>query len=224
MPSRNLPVYRPDHDRRLASHRRRHLQMIGGRTALEPLADPRRSDSSNAGGRNFDDLLAILVGGTFRVLPHDSELRKVQLPLLRSLRPWLKANSSRRPKAVLKWLADARQQLESFTVTIPQPPADLRSRRANVKCTCLDCVASSGFSPTRMAARPGSRWPNPAAWHLASNIHTFGCDVDCRTDKSGNPHALVWASKNMASYERKLKQYHEDLKSLAMVQMIGNGV
>ncbi len=39
-------------------------------------------------------------------------------------------------------------------------------------------------------------------------------DLDCRTDKNDKPQALV-CTKNTASFERRLKKYHEDKEHLA---------
>ena len=45
------------------------------------------------------------------------------------------------------------------------------------------------------------------------------CDLNCKTDRKGSPHTLV-CTKNSATYEKKLKKYHQDQEHLASVRTI----
>jgi hypothetical protein len=47
--------------------------------------------------------------------------------------------------------------------------------------------------------------------------------VDCRTEARGRPYTLV-CTKNTASYQAALKEYHQDQERLAAVRTIEAGV
>lgn len=49
--------------------------------------------------------------------------------------------------------------------------------------------------------------------HIEDSIRKHQCDLTCATIARGSPHVLS-CTKTTASYERKLKEYHEDLQHL----------
>lgn len=81
-----------------------------------------------------------------------------------------------------------------------------------MKCFLLDPAESQASFPMHETRRK----------HVESNFRG-GSDLDFKTDKSRRPFSLV-CTKNAASHERRLKQYHDDLKSLEMVQTLEKDV
>jgi hypothetical protein len=55
--------------------------------------------------------------------------------------------------------------------------------------------------------------------HLEHQVRGHECDLDLRTERRGSPYTLV-CTKNTASYQARLKQYHEDQAHLATVSAI----
>ena len=53
--------------------------------------------------------------------------------------------------------------------------------------------------------------------HLEGTIRHHRIDVDCRTEETGRPYALV-CTKNAASYEARLKTFHRDQEHLAALR------
>ena len=87
--------------------------------------------------------------------------------------------------------------------------------RANpVTCTCADCRDLGRF----LADPRQPVWRFKAAAdrrrHVESNARGAKCDLDYVTERHGSPHVLV-ATKNQASYERRLTQRNRDLEHLA---------
>ena len=88
-------------------------------------------------------------------------------------------------------------------------------RRPNpVTCDCADCRDLGVFLKD-----PGRReWRLKAIQHRRSHVEdsvrAVPCDVDLTTEKRGSPHTLI-ATKNQASYERRVKQRRQDLDHVA---------
>jgi hypothetical protein len=90
-------------------------------------------------------------------------------------------------------------------------------RRPNpVTCGCDDCRDLGAF-----LTDPGqSEWRLKAIQHrrthVEDSVRTVPCDVDLSTEKRGSPHTLI-ATKNQASYERRVRQRRQDLDHVAAV-------
>jgi hypothetical protein len=88
-------------------------------------------------------------------------------------------------------------------------------RRSNpIKCGCADCRDLGAF-----LTDPGQKqWRLKAIQdrrsHVEGSVRTVPCDVDLTTEKRGSPHTLI-ATKNQASYERRVKQRRQDLDHAA---------
>jgi hypothetical protein len=79
-----------------------------------------------------------------------------------------------------------------------------------LKCDCADCRALGAF-----LADPGERqWRLKAIQHrrthVEDSVRRAVCDLKLTTQKRGSPHTLI-ATKNQASYERRVKQRRRDL-------------
>jgi hypothetical protein len=55
--------------------------------------------------------------------------------------------------------------------------------------------------------------------HLEHVIRQHHCDLDLRTEQNTRPYTLV-CTKNTASYQAKLWQFHQDQEHLATLQSI----
>jgi hypothetical protein len=154
--------------------------------------------------------------------PKGYPLKAALVPALVSLQPWLKKNVKEPCPPLSRWLAACREQLEALTAEVPHPPADFR-RDAALSCKCAECrqlsqfLADPGEREHRFSVREERRR------HLEDTIRRDRCDVDCRTEARGRPYTLV-CTKNTASYQAALKEYHQDQERLAAVRAIEAGV
>jgi hypothetical protein len=150
--------------------------------------------------------------------PKKYPLHTAHIPALESLQPWLKKNLKKRPEALARWAASCREQLESLTAQAPQEPTDFR-RDDPIMCKCADCAELKRFlkDPAESVHRFSMRQDRRS--HLEHNIRDFKVDLDLRTERQRSPHTLV-CTKNKASYQAKLKKYHQDQKHLAMIRSI----
>jgi hypothetical protein len=81
-------------------------------------------------------------------------------------------------------------------------------------CDCADCRDLGAF-----LTDPGQRqWRLKAIQHrrthVEDSVRRAVCDADLTTEKRGSPHTLI-ATKNQASYERRVKQRRQDLDHVA---------
>ena len=168
-----------------------------------------------------DDLLS-------RVLDHARSASKkyplieVHIPAVEGLRPWLKKHLKKRSSALTRWIAWCRERLEALTARPPAKFTDLR-RPAHITCKCGDCaelkrfLEDAGESVHRFAIRQDRRN------HLEQQIREHKLDVDCVTIRRSSPHVLV-CTKNDASYQARLADYHRDQRHLASIREIQDGL
>jgi hypothetical protein len=88
------------------------------------------------------------------------------------------------------------------------------TRTNSLKCTCPDCRTLGAF-----LIDPDQRqWRLKAAQdrrsHVEQRVRIAGCDLDLTTEKRGSPHTLI-ATKNQASYERRVRQRQQDLQHVS---------
>ncbi len=137
---------------------------------------------------------------------------------LTDLQPWLKTHLKTRCDGASRWIAGCRKQLELLTAQEPAPPTDFR-REANIECKCADCAELRRFLSDPKEGAHRFRAAQDRRSHLENTIRQRGCDVDCKTERVGSPHVLV-CTKNTASFQARLKKYHEDCQHLATVRTI----
>jgi hypothetical protein len=163
-----------------------------------------------------------------RVLDHARSASKkyplieVHVPAIEGLRPWLKRHLKKRSSALTRWIAWCRERLEALTARPPAKFTDLR-RPAHVTCKCGDCaelrrfLEDAGESVHRFAIRQDRRN------HLEQQIREHKLDVDCATIRRSSPHVLV-CTKNDASYQTRLADYHRNQRYLASIREIQDGL
>jgi|GEM_PF-977168 len=107
-------------------------------------------------------------------------------------------------------------ELKQRTETQPQPPADWK-RSAKLGCSCEDCKELARFlrSKTESVLRMPRR--KQLRQHLHQRIDANKIDCTHTTERKGSPHVLV-CTKTQASFERELRQYKLNLKSLAELE------
>ena len=154
--------------------------------------------------------------------PKKYPLESAHVPALTKLSPWLKKEVKVPPAGLSHWIAACRERLESLTASPPQEPTDFR-RSATIKCTCGDCGELKRFleDPRESVHRFSIRQDRRS--HLEHAIHDNRCDLDLKTERNRSPHTLV-CTKNKASYQEKLKKYHQDQERLATVLSIQAGL
>jgi hypothetical protein len=150
--------------------------------------------------------------------PKKYPLKSVLVPALESLRPWLKKNVKEPSAALGRWVAVCREQLEALTAQVPQEPTDFR-READISCKCADCAELKKFLKDPDEAAHRFSRAQPQRDHLENEIRQHKADLDLRTERRGRPYTLA-CTKNKASYERELKEYHRDQERLAAVVAI----
>lgn len=137
---------------------------------------------------------------------------------LTDLQRWLKTHLKTRCEGVSRWVAACREQLESLTTEEPAPPSDFR-REASIACKCANCAELRRFLSDPKEEVHRFRAVQDRRSHLESIIRQCGCDVNCKTERVGSPHVLA-CTKNRASFQARLKKYHEDRQHLATVRSI----
>jgi len=150
--------------------------------------------------------------------PKQYPLTAAHVAALTRLQPWLVKSVKKPCPALSDWIAACRAQLEALTAQAPQAPTDYR-RSAGVSCKCADCGELRRFLADRH--EPVHRFPvaEGRRSHLESKIREHRCDVNVKTERKGSPYTLV-CTKNTASYQAKLKTYHQDQERLARLRSI----
>ncbi len=142
----------------------------------------------------------------------------IHILALTQLQPWYRMHVKHHCEAFAEWVAAVRAQLEELTAEEPQPPRDFR-REANVTCKCADCHELRQFLQNPMEPIHRFRAVQQNRTHLEHMIRGGNCDVKCQTERIGSPHTLV-CTKTTASFEARLKKYHENCHHLTTVQEI----
>lgn len=142
----------------------------------------------------------------------------VHIQALTQLQPCFRSQLKQHREVVAEWVAAVRAQLEGLTAAEPQTPTDFR-REASVSCQCAECKELKRFlqDPTEPVHR--FRVVQEKRTHLEDGIRRGACDVKCQTERVGSPHTLV-CTKTTASFEARLKKYHEDSQHLETVRVI----
>jgi hypothetical protein len=153
-----------------------------------------------------------------RSIPKQYPLIKVHVAAIDSLGPWLKKNVKKRSPALSGWIAWCREQLEALTARPPAKFTDLR-RPAGITCKCGDCAELKRFleDPNEPVHRFAVRQDRRN--HLEQTIRDHKLDLDRVTDTRRSPHVLV-CTKNDASYQEKLREYHRNQQHLAKLREI----
>ena len=105
----------------------------------------------------------------------------------------------------------------------PRPPADRAIPADGLSCDCEDCVELRRFCADpdaevhRMPVRKALRA------HLRRQIEYAGVDIRCETERRGSPHTLVCV-KTRATYERRLRQYREDVVEMRRLAAAADAV
>lgn len=109
-----------------------------------------------------------------------------------------------------------RDHLQNRIAQRLEPPIDF-ARPADITYRCKYCTPLNFF----LADPVREEWTLKAAEqhrsHVYSTIREAACDLDLVTIKVGSPHSLE-ATKNQASYERRVKQRKGDVANLAILE------
>jgi 2OG-Fe(II) oxygenase superfamily len=88
-------------------------------------------------------------------------------------------------------------------------------RRPNpLTCGCEDCRDLGAFLIDPSQKQWRLRAIQHRRTHVEGSVRMVACDADLTTEKRGSPHTLI-ATKNQASYERRVKQRRQDLDHVA---------
>jgi hypothetical protein len=167
------------------------------------------------------DLLSRVVAHAL-ASPEQYSLTLAHMPALVRLEPWLKKNVKKPIAGLSEWITSCREKLEALTAQAPEEPTDFR-RSAAISCRCEDCGELKRFlenpreSVYRFRAREDRRR------HVEHEIQMHRCDLDLKTERGGSPHTLV-CTKNKASYQAKLREYHQYQEHLATLLAIQAGL
>lgn len=93
------------------------------------------------------------------------------------------------------------------------PPADF-ARPCRLACRCDHCAELGRFLVDPQRREWVFAAAEPLRRHVEVSVQQSGCDLDVTTRRQGRPYSLV-ATKNQASYERRVVQRKNDLADLA---------
>jgi len=93
------------------------------------------------------------------------------------------------------------------------PPADF-ARPCALACSCNYCADLGRFLADAARREWMLKAAEPHRRHVEASVRQSRCDLDLATRRQGSPHSLV-ATKNQASYERRVVQRKTDLADLA---------
>jgi hypothetical protein len=94
-----------------------------------------------------------------------------------------------------------------------EAPRDWR-RPNTLTCKCDDCRDLGAFLVDPSQKQWRLRAIQHRRTHVEGSVRMVACDADLTTEKRGSPHTLI-ATKNQASYERRVKQRRQDLDQVA---------
>jgi hypothetical protein len=94
-----------------------------------------------------------------------------------------------------------------------EAPRDWR-RPNTLTCKCDDCRDLAAFLVDPSQKQWRLRAIQHRRTHVEGSVRMVACDADLTTEKRGSPHTLI-ATKNQASYERRVKQRRQDLDQVA---------
>lgn len=97
------------------------------------------------------------------------------------------------------------------------PPADF-VRPCALVCRCAHCAELSRFLADPVRQEWAFRAAEVHRRHVEASVRQGRCDLDLTTRKTGSPHSLI-ATKNQASYERRVIQRKDDLAILARLDL-----
>jgi hypothetical protein len=154
--------------------------------------------------------------------PQKYPLTEAHVAALTALGPWIAKHVQQPCPPLSYWLQACCAQLEAQTAHEPQPPADFR-REAAIACNCADCAVLKRFlhDPHEKVYRFSAAQHRRS--HLDQQIHAGGCDLTLQTEEKGRPYTLV-CTKNLASYQAKLRKFKQDQEHLAVLRAIQAGV
>jgi hypothetical protein len=168
-------------------------------------------------GTGQDELLGRVVDHAL-ARPQKYPLTAVHVAALTALAPWLPKNVARPSPALSRWIASCREQLETLTAQMPQPPSDWR-RASALSCKCAECRELSRFLDDPQEQTHRFPVAESHRQHLQGIIQQDRCDVSCKTERKGRPYTLI-CTKTEASYHERLKTFHRDQKDLATLRAI----
>ena len=164
-----------------------------------------------------DDSLAKLYD-SLRHSPKCFPVRTFQVAAANEIHPFSDKRGGDIPARFELGYTNSTNFFTSATDCEPTPPQDF-SRPNETDCDCRFCLEMQMFlaSPTQETTRIAAR--EDRRQHLVDVIRSKKLDVTTGIEKTSSPHKLV-LTKTSASYDRALKQYHNDLKLLASLPKV----
>ena len=90
-------------------------------------------------------------------------------------------------------------------------------------CGCGHCIELRKFCEHPTATMHRFKARQDARSHIEGQIRSAGLDMDCDTEESGRPYVLI-CTKNRASWERRLREYREDIGQMKILEGIAIAV
>ena len=105
----------------------------------------------------------------------------------------------------------------------PRPPADRAIPADGLSCDCEHCAELRRFCAHPDAEMHRIPVCKALRAHLRRQIEYAGVDIRCETERRGSPHTLVCV-KTRATYERRLRQYREDVVEMRRLAAAADAV
>lgn len=139
---------------------------------------------------------------------------EITVPMLRILHEDDPGVCTRDPAARLLWTHAAGELLRRSEHP-PVAPKDWR-QDAKLRCSCPECRTVKSFmaDPEQRVLR--LRIAQAGRYHVAEELRNHGADIECRTEETGRPYALV-CTKNRKSYEEACRRNRTDRDSMKVM-------
>lgn len=145
------------------------------------------------------------------------ELREVLVPTAVKLMEWKGKAGESLPGIAWNWIESIRQKLRVATNEKPHEPSD-QTRESAMRCHCEYCVQLRDFLRDPDRAEFEIKAAEHHRNHMQHEIEYQSLDLKFQKIRVGNRYALRF-TKTTGSYQRALKQYENDLKLLAKLEL-----
>lgn len=108
--------------------------------------------------------------------------------------------------------ADAAGALLARSEHPPAPPKDWR-QQVKIGCACEECRALQAFALDPVQRILRLRAAQPLRLHVSEQVRSRGLDMDCTTEATGRPHALVCV-KNRRSHDEAARAHAMDVEAM----------
>ncbi len=146
------------------------------------------------------------------------DLTDSHLATIFTLESWLVGKLVEPHRAISRWLAKCRSELESRVAQVPKKPTDYR-RPVKLSCSCSYCRELTSFLAKADESVHHFRVRKDRRQHLHQIIDRHKCDLTHVTERRGSPYTLV-CTKTTASYDAARQIHERDKENLTRLKTL----